>query len=325
MRNLILLAVLSLFLLGCENGSKGDQAHLQNSSGNINNLSVIMDDDLWKGEVGEALRTTFAAPVDGLPQEEPLFSINQMPPESFSGFVRKNRIFLRVEKGKDSGTQIAENPYARPQTGVLLTGQTNEEIIDQIDQYSERIVKAFKKTEIKENQRRIKKSLMDDSRLENDLGVSLSFSSAYRYAKEREDFFWIRKDIPNGSMEITVYEVPMNTILKDTNIIGNIIRMRDSIGEAYIPGPVEGTHMITEEAYAPYLFESEIDGKFAYETRGTWEVKDFFMAGPFLNYAVLDEENERFVILEGFVFAPSARKRDNMFELEAILKSAKIR
>ncbi len=325
MRNVLIAVLFSLALVGCENGSKGDQAHLSSSSGNINNLSVIMDDDLWKGEVGEALRTNFAAPVDGLPQEEPLFSINQMPPESFSGFVRKNRIFLRVEKGKDSGTQVAENPYARPQTGVLITGQTNDEIIDQIDQYSQRVINAFKKTEIKENQRRIKKSLMDDSRLEEELGVSLNFSTAYRYAKEREDFFWIRKDIPNGSMEITVYEVPMNTILKDTNIIGNIIKMRDSIGEAYIPGPVENTYMITEEAYAPYLFETEIDGKFAYETRGTWEVKGYFMAGPFLNYAVLDEENERFVILEGFVFAPSARKRDNMFEVEAILRSAKIK
>ena len=81
-------------------------------------------------------------------------------------------------------------------------------------------------------------------------------------------------------MEILVYEVPFQVIDRDTNVVGNIIKMRDSIGEARVPGPTEGSFLITEEAYAPYLFESNIDGKFAYETRGTWEVKNAFMAGP---------------------------------------------
>ena len=45
------------------------------------------------------------------------------------------------------------------------------------------------------------------------------------------------------------------------------------------------------------------------------------MAGPFLTYIINDKENNRKLILEGFVFAPATKKRDYMFELEAILKS----
>lgn len=324
--NKIAILLLSLFVFtSCNDNPKEDQVVLTDSSGNINNLSVIIENDLWNGEVGEALRKVLAAPVDGLPQEEPLFSINQMPPEAFSGFVRKNRLFLRVQKGKEANIKVAENPYARPQKGILITGQTNEEIINQIEENSAEIVKTLKETEIKEKQRRIKKSLKDDSRLEEELGLSLKFPSAYRYAKDEDGFFWIRKDIQNGSMEILAYEVPRHVIEKDTNIIGNIIAMRDSIGKEHIPGPLDDTYMITEEAYAPYLFESQIDGKFAWETKGTWEVKNAFMAGPFLNYAVLDKENDRYLIIEGFTFAPSAGKRDHMQELEAILKSADIK
>jgi len=48
------------------------------------------------------------------------------------------------------------------------------------------------------------------------------------------------------------------------------------------------------------------------------------MAGPFLNYAVKDTVNNRFLILEGFTFAPSVKKRNLQFELESILKSARI-
>ena len=325
MKKILILLISTMGLMACGDGSKEEKRILSESSGNINNLSVILEQELWRGEIGEAVRSNLAAPVDGLPQEEPLFTLRQMPPESFSGFMRKSRIFLKIEKGKPADIKIARDPYAKPQVGIFVSGETNEEIISLINENSARIITAFKEAEVKEQQRRIGKSLMDDSRIEEELGVSLKFPDAYRYAKDENGFFWIRKDIPNGSMEIFVYEVPMANFESDTNVVANIIEMRDSIGKTFIPGPTEGTHMITEAAYAPYLFNSEIDGKFAYETKGTWEVKGAFMGGPFINYAVRDEKNNRYLILEGSTFRPSAAKRDNMFELEAILKSADIK
>lgn len=321
-RSLILLVSIILFI-GCKNEKDTPNKRiLSDSSGNINQLAVVIENELWEGEVGEAIRDNFAAPVDGLPQEEPLFSLSQIPPKTFTGFVRNNRIFLKIEEGGPKGLSMVSDEFARPQMGIIIQGEGSEEIIDVINQKSDSLVKLLKTTELKEKQRRIKKSLKSDKNLKEKLGVSLDFPTAYRYAKEAEDFVWIRKEIPKGNMEILIYEVPISQIENDSSVIANITQMRDSIGKEHIPGPVEGSYMITEEAYAPYLFETEIDGKFAYETRGTWEVKNAFMAGPFVNYAVKDEENNRFVILEGFVFSPSRGKRDNIFELDAILQSA---
>ena len=96
------------------------------------------------------------------------------------------------------------------------------------------------------------------------------------------------------------------------------------IGKKYIPGQIEGSYMITEEAYTPHVFEIEMLGRKTFETRGKWEVKDMYMAGPFLSYSVVDKPNNRIVVVEGFTFAPSIKKRDYMFELEAILKTLKI-
>ena len=48
------------------------------------------------------------------------------------------------------------------------------------------------------------------------------------------------------------------------------------------------------------------------------------MAGPFINYTIIDKKNNRLVIFEGFTYAPSVNKRDFLFELEAIAKSMKI-
>ena len=319
-----LLLVLSLMLFfSCKNDKTENSLILSDSSGNINQLTIVIDNNLWEGEIGETIRDLMAAPVDGLPQEEPLFSLNQIPVNTFTGFVRNSRIFLKIEQADEPGIKFIKDEFAKPQTGIIVSGKDSKEIIDILNNNSEKIIKAYKRTELREKQRRIGKSLKKDKVLQERLGINLKFPTAYRYAIENDDFIWIRKEIPKGNMEILVYEVPLQTLDKDSSVVSNIIKMRDSVGMAQIPGPVKGSYMVTEDAYAPYLFETEIDGKFAYETRGTWEVKNAFMGGPFVNYAIRDSKNNRYIILEGFVFSPSTGKRDNVFELDAILQSAK--
>lgn len=323
MKKLVFLALSFLIVVSCkEKSDEPAKRILSDSSGKINQLAVVIDNSLWEGKIGDALRDNLAAPVEGLPQEEPLFSLSQIPPETFSGFVRRSRIFIKVENGIDT-LAIVKDQYATPQTGIIISGKNQQQIIDKINESSDSIIDVLKATEIKEKQRRIKKSPESDEELEETFGISLKFPTAYRYAAKEDKFIWIRKEIPKGLMEIVVYEVPLNTIDRDSSVIANIVKMRDSIGEKYIPGPVEGSYMITEEAYAPYLFETQIDGHFAYETRGTWEVKNAYMAGPFVNYAIRDEENDRYIIAEGFIFRPASSKRDHVFELDAILKSLK--
>ena len=135
----------------------------------------------------------------------------------------------------------------------------------------------------------------------------------------------MRRDIQTGTINFLVYEIPLNQIRQKDNPINEVIKLRDSIGKAHIPGPLEGTYMITEEAYTPAISKTLIGERNAYETRSTWQVKNAFMAGPFLNYVIKDEQKQRFVVFEGFVFAPSVGKRDYMFELEAIAKSIKFK
>lgn len=315
--------VFSLILFtSCNNGK--DQRIISGSNGNINDLLVVVDNLLWESSVGETIRDVVAAPVPALNQEEPLFSLSQMPPMVFDGFATKSRTILKIEKGGPAGMVIKNDVFARPQTVVVISGKTDQEIKEQIESNGDKIIAAFKKEELKENQRRIKISLMDDAPLEEALGVKLKFQTAYRIAKQDKDFFWIRKDIPTGTMDIMIYEVPLNAIKEGDSTIVDIVRMRDSIGKVHIPGPVEGSYMITEEAYTPYLYETKLDGKPTYETKGIWDVKNAFMSGPFVNYAIKDTVNDRYLVIEGYVFAPSVEKRDNIFELEAIIKSIKI-
>lgn len=321
----IIVGFLVVLFVGCQSkDNKSDsQTAKANSSGNINSLNVIMDTKDWNGAVGENIRDVFAAEVDGLPQIEPLFNLNHLPTETFSGFAKKNRIFIQVETNKKQGYKVLENPYAKPQNGILIHGENASQIANLLEEKGEDFIRELKKTEIAEKSRRIKKSTQTPQPLIDQFGISLSFPTAYRYAKEEEKFIWMRKDIPKGSLELMVYQVPIELVDNVNEPIVNLIKIRDSIGKKHIPGPREGQFMITEEAYMPFIKNLNFKGKSAYEVKGTWEVKDAFMAGPFLLYAIKDEANQRYLIAEGFVFRPSKSKRDQIFEIEAILKSLK--
>jgi hypothetical protein len=309
------------FVCSCNESGKRDTSFLPKSLGNINTLQVVTSNELWNGPVGEEVRTYFAAATPGLPQDEPLFSMNQMPTETYTGFARKYRLVLHVTLGAEERFEIVKDAYSRPQTGAFVTAKTEQGLIKLIKANHVKIIEAFHESEILERQRRTAVSLMRLDSLKEKMGVTLKIPSAYHIAKATDSFYWIRKQLKSGSTNIMIYEVPLGMIHKDSTTVGDIVRMRDSIGGKHLPIEDEG-RFITEAAYAPYLFTTQIDGKPAYETKGTWEVKDEFQAGPFVNYAVRDESNGRYLILEGFTYAPSVAKRDLQFELEAIIKSA---
>lgn len=321
MKYCIQFFLILVFLTSCNDGDKKKNRILSDSSGNLNNLSVVVDNDAWNSEIGESIRDIFAAPVDGLPQKEPLFNINQIPTAVFSDFATKNRLILKIEKNPSKGVDFNNNTYAKPQKVVVVKGNSKTEIIEVLKENASKIITAFKDVEIKERKRQIAKSLSSDKAIKERLGITIKYPSVYRTAKEENNFFWLRKDITTGTTNIMLYEIPLDQLIIDSTLVQQIIKIRDSIGEKYIPGPTDGTFMKTEEAYSPFFYTTILDGKPAFEMRATWDVKDAFMAGPFVTYVIRDDENNRYLIAEGFTFAPSVNKRDYMFELEAIIKS----
>jgi hypothetical protein len=247
-----------------------------------------------------------------------------MDPSTFSGFIKSNRLFLHVTIGQEDKFTLVTNEYARPQTGAIITAKTKQGLIKLIAENQEEIIKAYIKSEIKERQRRTAISPLLIDSLKERFGLTIKMPSAYRIAHKGDDFYWIRKDLKKtGSTNILIYEVPLNSISSDSSALGEILTIRDSIGGYHLPVEDNG-RFGTDYSYSPNFYITELDGNLTYKTKGVWDVKGEFMAGPFLNYAVKDEKNNRYLIIEGFTFSPAERKRNLQFELESIIKSAKI-
>jgi hypothetical protein len=148
------------FIYSCNETGKKDTSYLPKSLGNINTLQVVIPNELWNNSVGEEIREYFAAPTAGLPQDEPLFSMNQMPPETYTGFARKYRLVLHVNLGTEDKVAFVKDKFSKPQTGVFITAKTEQGLIDLIKENQIKIIETFHASEIRERQRRTKVSLM---------------------------------------------------------------------------------------------------------------------------------------------------------------------
>lgn len=313
-----LFLLLSFFLISCFKGEKQDQP----ISGKTNTISVIIDDQLWYGEVGDTIRNKFASPVLGLTQEEPLFTINQYPARLLEGFVTDSRSIIVVKKAATDKFEIIRRKDL-PHNTFRIYGKSVDDIICSIELNAGEMIKIIHNAEIQKIQEDNKKSLLNPTIIKNKFHIDLQIPTGYEYMLHKKNFIWLKKEIISGNTSLLMYQIPLHNFQKKKDVVNTIVRMRDSIGR-FIKGREPDTKMITSEAYAPYFSRTILDKKEAYETKGTWELKNDFMAGPFINYAIVDKTYNRLLVIEGFCYSPSNQERDLMLDLEAIIKSVKI-
>ena len=297
--------------------------YLPQSSGNINNVSIVMKEKEWESGLGKSTRNIVGDIYQGLPIDEPNFKFFNISPKQFNGFSRHSRNILYFQKDTTNKFRIYKNLYSKPQLFFLIQGEDEDILINYLIENKPLIINAIKEGERKEKIRRIKKSPSKSNVLRKKMRINLVYPSVYKKVKDTFNFIWLEKQILKGTLNIISYRLPLNTISDPPKLI-DVIRIRDSIGKINIPGRLEGTHMITEKDYRPYFYKLNMGGKIIFETKGMWEVKNDFMGGPFINYILKDKKSNEWVIVEGFAFAPSVSKRDYMFELNSILSTISI-
>ena len=291
--------------------------YLPDSNANINHLTVVMPKKSWNGVLGNKTRSLLETPYEGLPFDEPQFTLNYIPPKVFTGFARNSRNILWFVKDSLAGFQLTEDLMAQPQVVAKVKGEDDDVQAYFLEDNIKLLKAVLTENERKEKVRRIKKSPTKDRHLHKRFKISLIYPTAYNTVKDTNNFIWIQKEIPKGHMNLIAYSLSFKALRG--NVKKRIPEIRDSIGKTHIPGRLKGSYMITEKAYRPYFYKTQKGGRLTYLTKGTWEVANDFMAGPFVNYMIKDTLKKRWMVIEGFVFAPASNKRDHIFELNTIL------
>jgi hypothetical protein len=315
----LFLLVLSLFF-SC---SKKEDSTIT-SSGKINSISVVIDDKLWNGVVGDSIRNKFASPVEGLPKEEPLFDINQYPLNLMERFMTKRRSIIVIKIGESNSLVIKKDQYARPQNVFHITGNSVAAILEILEKKAPSIIQIIKKGEIVEQQKMLNDSIANPKSIQNQFQIIVKVPSSYSYVIRNNNFIWLKKEYVSGSNSLLFSQIPFNSVNNLKGLSSRILKIQDSISALYIKGSDSIATMYIDKSYPIYFLKTKIDGKKAYETRGTWRLKNSFMFGSYVNYYIEDPDKNRVLFIVGFSYFPSKDKRDYMHELESIIEGIQI-
>jgi len=318
----IILSAFLVFVYSCE--SKQKKYSKRSASGASGEILVVADKPLWEGAIGSTLRDIFQEPQYGLPQPEPKFDMVNLLPGAFTKLFKSHRNLFIInidKKFKKPLVEAKRNVWSQPQMVVKISAANPKDIPDLIKENAEeymeqflaneriRVINAFDRT----------KSQKIINKLEKGYGLSLTIPTNFFIAKTTPDFAWVRHETKDLSLGITVHVANY----KDTAVFNhdNIIELRNKLCKEHIPGPLDSSYMSTEsdERYRAVSRKIDFAGHYAVETIGLWKTVKAFMAGPFVRYTILDEERNRVVTLEGFVYAPRFEKRNYLRQVEAIL------
>lgn len=320
MKKILFLTFVSLLIFSCGEKKK----FLPNSVGKINSMAVVIDTDLWKSAVGDTLRKYFASPIDGIPgQAEPLFSVSPIPEEIFQGNTRNSRNILIISTKKEEKFFIKDTLFAKPQKVAYLSAKTTDDLLKNIQKNASHIIGTFKKNEYAEAQNRFLKSPAKITEIEQIFGIKMQLPSIYQLKKQDEKFLWIERKVKGGTANILIHELSISEIYTNEkqSIDETFLDLRDSVGKKFVPGREEGMYMVTQREFPPTLEVARLGNRTFWRSQGLWEMKNFMLGGPFINYTIFDEANQKVLFLDGFILAPGEAKRDYLFEMEAIFRT----
>ena len=316
----------ALFLLSFVLGSCNfkDGAKMETITGKSNEVVIVIGKEIWKGEVGSLLRQTLAQPQSSLPQEEPIFSLINVPPEAFINLFKSSRNIVTVKISStytEPKVELTNDTWAYPQAVVNIQASSPENFDEIFKANSDKIIGFFLKAE----KDRLKKTYFDShekaiyNELLSDFNLKLYVPTGFNIVKKDSNFVWVRYDTPLIYQSIIVYTYPYDS--DSTFTLKYQLAKRNLVMKANIPGPTPGSYMTTEMEVPQDFNVLNYNGNYASEMRGLWRVENDFMGGPFVSLSVLDASKRRVVTVEGHVYAPKNDKRNYLRQVEAMIYS----
>lgn len=320
-----LLIVLIAFLFSCRSNQRTEMS--KKITGRAGELVVVISDESWDGNPGKIIRHVLAREHSALPQDEPLFDLIRVPHEGFKSIFKTTRNILQThiyENINNPGITFKDNVWASPQATVTISARNEEEFENLFNVNSNLILNYFLKAEknrlIMNYDKIFERGIFNV--LQKDFGITLKVPPGFQIANQKKDFIWLRYETPEISQGIIVYTFPY--VSDSAFTVDYQLKVRDSILQANIPGPTEGSFMATERRVDQFTSYREHNGNYASEMRGLWRLINDYMGGPYISLAELDAAGQRVVVAFGYVYAPSKNKRNLLRQVEAMVYSLKL-
>jgi hypothetical protein len=350
MNKLLVSFLLILYLASC-NRNKNPE-YLPVATGKPGDMILIMDSVQWNGRLGNELRKIFKAEMPGLPREEPLFNLIFVYPRKGSTLLTqiRNLVFVFTLDQQTPGSRImregfdaetlariqtdssffistASNEYSRGQEVMYLFGKTEDDLIQRLQENGQRIQNFFNEAEKKRARTALTgitttKPITEFLRKESGIVIHVPFG--FKIADKQPDFIWLRQMDAKVDKSVFITWKPYESeyqFLPDS-----LISWRNHVLRNYLfEDPDNPDSFLVTETQVPFkpviARQLTFNNSFAMELRGLWKTNTNTMGGPFISYAVADQQQGLIYYLEGFCYSPGKDQRETIRELEAILST----
>lgn len=348
-----ILTAASLLFSGCSEEVQRSMKAVPTAFGQLNEIVVVMDDELWDSYVGDSLRYHYSSAYPLLPQPEPIFNLRHFTAtQLLEDPLRKElRVYMLVgnlaeedsptakmilkdigqEKARAAKEDTKErnaagrDKWAKGQLLVYQFAHSRDELVDvlksnlaavkkRINEFDSRKLEAHTYTNGINNQ------LINE--VKNSMGVNLRVPSDYFMAINDGDVIWLRQETDKTSSNLLLKKIKYEDESQLTKDF--LIALRDSIGKQYVSSTIPGTYMRVNGEDLPIIDQiTKVNGNYAIEARGIWEIVNDFMGGAFISYLILNPNTNELLFIDGFLHAPGENKRDFMEQLNFIMQTVK--
>ena len=305
-------------MASCSSGNEKKSAVKGKAQSAPYELLVVANKDWLKTEAGQKLVEIVEAPISGLPQREGNFRVTYVNPEAFKGVFQfyANILVVKVDmKHEESRMTLEKDLYARPQVVEGLYAPTDWAFVRLLEAHKKDILRHFNENEFARERKFLEKNYNGAvmAQVKKQFGVSINVPQDVDDMKIGENFLWASASKKDFQQNVCIYTLPWSNNLSFEDV-------RDSVMKVNIPGDREDQWMETDRRT---VMIDDITRTDLLVVRGLWDMRNDAMGGPFVSYCYVDTIRNRFLIVEGFVFAPDKKKRPIMRQLEAALQTVK--
>jgi hypothetical protein len=346
------LLTLLIFICACSENTKKRLEITPMAYGNVDNIYMVCDENIWNGVVGDSFRNQFEALYPVTPQPEPLFDIRFIDDVKFNKVHRTHRAIIvmadlsdkdgkatemiRTALGNDKIQQamtdrryriaFQKNRWAMGQVVVYWFAPNKEELLESVAKDYKQVTEIINKLDAETLSKQVyadgQSPRLNDS-IKATFGFEMKIPKDFNIAYRDSNTIWLYEDRQKSSNNILIHSISGIDNKKMTK--DSLIAIRNRLSKKYFSSWAEGSFMEVDDENLPIYFQEMLFHDMrALQARGIWRMEKDFMGGPFASYLLPDAKNNRILFIDAFVYAPGQKKRPEMRRLETVFSTFKM-
>lgn len=324
MKKIIFIFAALIALTGCDGLFSSVAGVEKKSIGNPYEILLVCDDAIWETPAGTAIAEAVTKSIPGLPLPEPSFKVTRISKDKFEGVKKTFRNIIIVDINgqyySQASMKYARNVNAVPQVALRIQAPSIEEFESYVKDNSQSIIDFFTLIEFDRQQEILKDNYNKQAQemINKEFGCDMKIPLGIAGYKVGENCIWFsdhnttNRDILN----FVIYSYPYTST--DNFSKENFSNMRDSVLRKNV-----SEHMTTRRKDLS-VREEDFNGHYMKSVRGLWEMDNEPWGGAFVSYSVVDEINNRMIVVETFTSIENKDKGNIMRRLEASLRTLRL-